>query len=644
MGDRQSNPDQGKKLCKASVPLTNKIGLHARPAVQLTKLANRFSSQIQIRTALDSPWIDAKSIVQVMAAKAPRGALLEIAVNGEDARKALQNLVELIQNNFGEKQADSSEFSVETGHISSRRMAIGKVVFFQKRIIKKRPSDTVETETRLLHESIKATQSALGSLIVNADKDIAEVLEFQLLLIQDRSLIDPALAAITKGFSAHSAWEQILDEQLRHYEELGDPYLRGRTSDLADLKQQVLNHMQDETEALPSLFQDTIVIAEDLSPSDFAVLDQRYCKGIVLKKGTLNSHVALLARSRGIPMLVGLKTVAVEAGTTVILDAVEGRLISSPDQETIADYRRRMETEEKQAKVQQKYLTVKPTLPTGERVYIGINVGTLEDLKLISSDHCDGIGLVRTEFLFNNGLEMAEEEIQFQVYKELVEWAGEKPVIVRTLDAGGDKPIEGLTEKDESNPFLGVRGIRLSLLHEDIFRIQLKALVRASAFGNLKIMLPMVTVPQEFEKAKDLLQEILMQLRSIDPKLKAPPLGIMVEVPSVAMCIEDFDADFYSIGSNDLTQYITACDRGEGKISHLYKGANRAVFDLIKTTIDYGRLTGKQVSLCGDMASQSEYIDALLDMGLRYFSVVPAELARVKAAIADRIENAVEKK
>jgi phosphocarrier protein len=243
MDDSQINSDQKRNLCTATVPLTNKIGLHARPAIQLTKLAKRFSSQIQIRTAPESPWIDAKSIVQVMATKAPKGTLLEIAVNGEDAREALRNLVELIQDNFGENPADASKFSAETGHIASRGMAIGKVVFFQKRIFGERPSDTIETETRLLHESIEAAQSALGSLIENSDKDIAEVLEFQLSLVQDQSLIEPALAAIANGSSAPSAWAQALDEQLRHYEESDDAYFRGRLSDLADLKQQVLNHM-----------------------------------------------------------------------------------------------------------------------------------------------------------------------------------------------------------------------------------------------------------------------------------------------------------------------------------------------------------------------------------------------------------------
>ncbi len=644
MVESQSNSDRKKELRVASVRLTNKIGLHARPAIQLTKLAKRFSSQIQIRTSADSPWIDAKSIVQVMAAKAPQGTELEFAANGRDAREALQSLVALIKDNFGEKPADALKLSTEAGHIASRGLAIGNVVFYQTPVFGERPVGTVETETRLFQQSIETAQSALSATIENAEKDIAQVLEFQLSFIQDRSLIDPTLAAIANGTAAHIAWTQSLNEELRRFQKADDAYFRGRASDLIDLKQHVLGHIYGKKEALPRLFQDAIVIAEDLSPSDFARLDRRYCKGIALLKGSINSHVSLLAKSRGIPMLIGLKTVTAKPDTLVILDAVDGQVIVSPDQKTVDNYRRRKLTAEKRANTQQKYLTINPTMPSGERVYVGLNVGTLEDLKQVSPDHCDGIGLVRTEFLFSNGLGMPDEELQFQVYKKLVEWAGQKPVIVRTLDAGGDKPIEGLTETEESNPFLGVRGIRLSLLNEDIFRIQLKALVRASVFGNLKIMLPMVTVPQEFEKAKNLLQEILVQLRRTDPMLSAPPLGIMVEVPAVAMCIEDFKADFFSIGSNDLIQYVTACDRGESKIAHLYTGANRAVFELIKTTIDHGQRTGQQVSLCGDMASQPDYIDVLLDMGLRHFSVSPHALAQIKAAITDSKENSVDKK
>ena len=640
----QPKVENQQDLRTASVQLTNKIGLHARPAIQLTKLAKRFSSQIQIRTGADSPWIDAKSIVQVMAAKAPKGTLLQIAVKGKDAQEALQNLVELIQNNFGEKPANALQISSESGQIASNGLAIGKAVVYRNRVFGDRPKGTVESETRLFRRSIELVQAAFATLIDNAEKDIAEVLEFQLSLLQDRSLIDPAIAAIATGNSAQDAWAQTLNEQVRTFEETDDAYFRGRASDLKDLKQQVLGHIHGETDPLPPLFQDAIVIAEDLSPTDFARLDWQYCKGIALTEGSKNSHVALLARSRGIPMLVDLKAVSAEPDTLIILDANDGQLIVAPDEVTVATYRRRLETEEKKTRAQKKYLKVYPAMPSGERVYVGLNVGSLEDLKGISPDHCDGIGLVRTEFLFHNGLGMPDEETQLRVYKKLIEWAGEKPVIVRTLDAGGDKPVKGLTEKDENNPFLGVRGIRLSLLNEDVFRIQLKALVRASAFGNLKIMLPMVTIPAEFERAKNLLQDILVQMRRKDPTLAAPPLGIMVEVPAVAMCIEDFDADFFSIGSNDLIQYVAACDRGESKIAHLYTGVNRAVFKLIQSTINHGRRTNKQVSLCGDMASQPDFIDALLDMGLRYFSVSPAALAQVKAAIATRKENAVDDK
>ncbi len=639
MNERQPNPDQSEKLYTATVTLTNKIGLHARPAIQLTKLAKRFSSQIQIKTASNSPWIDAKSIVQVMAAKAPRGTRLEIDVNGDDAREALQSLLDLIQNDFGEKPADTPELETESGHVASRGIAIGKAVMIQHRIHDQRPADSIETESGLLLDSIESVKTALSALIRNADKDIADVLEFQLALVQDKTLIDPALAAIRDGSSAPSAWVQTIDDQLRHYKESDNAYFQGRSSDLADLKQQVLNHLHDETESLPTLSEDTVIVADDLAPSDFAMLDRRYCKGIALKKGSINSHVALVARSRRIPMLVGLQTIAIKADSTTILDAIEGRLIGEPSLEVLAEFRRRMAIEERQIKAQQKYLTAVPTLPSGERIYVDINVGSLDDLKQVSAEHCDGIGLVRTEFLFTGAAKMPDEETQFQAYKKLVEWAGDKPVTVRTLDAGGDKPIAGLSEKNESNPFLGVRGIRLSMLNLDIFRNQLRALVRASTFGNLRIMLPMVTIPGELENARRLLAEILEQLRGSDPKLERPPLGIMVEVPAVALCIDDFDADFFSIGSNDLIQYITACDRGEPKIAHLYRGANRAVFELIRKTIDCGRSAGKPVSLCGDMAAQPDYIDALVDLGLRHFSVSPADLARVKATLCARNEN-----
>jgi phosphotransferase system enzyme I (PtsI) len=334
-----------------------------------------------------------------------------------------------------------------------------------------------------------------------------------------------------------------------------------------------------------------------------------------------------------------LPSTAVTAGSTTILDAIEGRLISTPPKETITDFRRRMEIEDRRIKSQQKYLAVNPTLPSGERIYVEINVGSLNDLEKVTSDHCDGIGLVRTEFLFTGAPDLPDEETQFRAYKALVEWAGDKPVTIRTLDAGGDKPIAGLTEKNESNPFLGIRGIRLSMRNKDIFKVQLRALARASAYGNLRIMLPMITIPRELEEAQKLLTDILQQLREEGSKLEKPPLGIMVEVPAAAMCIDDFNADFFSIGSNDLIQYVTACDRGEPKIAHIYQGANPAIFELIRKTIDCGRSADKQVSLCGDMAAQSDYIGALVDLGLRHFSVSPADLARVKATLSAGNEN-----
>ncbi len=633
MAEPQSRTDRRPDRCRVRVALTNKIGLHARPAIQLTKLAKRFSSRVRIKTSADSPWIDAKSIVQVMAAKAPRGTVLEIEGTGDDAGKACRALAELIRGNFGEQLSATREMPA-TGHIASRGLAIGKVVFFHQRRFGKRSGGTAEQERRLFERSVEAAREVLAALRKNTAEDIAEVLEFQLSLVQDRTFINQTAAAIAAGIPADLAWTQTMDEQIRRYETSKDSYFRERSADLVDLKLQVLAHIHGKSKATPDLPPESVVIADDLSPSDFARIDLRNCTAIVLKRGSLNSHVALLARARRIPMLVGLPTVAAEPGTPVIVDALEGRLIQAPDADTLADYRRRMAQEEARAENERKYLPAVPRMPSGDRVSVGINVGTLEDLQLVSPDHCDGIGLVRTEFLFRGGKGLPDEDTQFRVYRQLVQWAGGKPVIIRTLDAGGDKPVTGLTAEDELNPFLGVRGIRLSLLNENVFRVQLRALLRASAFGNLKIMLPMVTVAKELNRARRLLQEELVRLRSDNPDLTAPPLGIMIEVPAAAMCIDDFSADFFSIGSNDLIQYVAACDRGERRLAHLYSGVDRAVFGLIQTTIDHGRRAQKPISLCGDMASQPEYIGALLEMGLRSLSVSPADLARVKARIS----------
>jgi phosphotransferase system enzyme I (PtsI) len=268
----------------------------------------------------------------------------------------------------------------------------------------------------------------------------------------------------------------------------------------------------------------------------------------------------------------------------------------------------------------------------GVAVGVHINVASPDELASLSPAICDGIGLVRTEFLFSDGL-LPDEQTQYRVYRRLAEWADGKPVTIRTLDAGGDKPVTGLTVAAESNPFLGMRGIRLSLAHREIFAVQLRALARAACHGKIRIMLPMVTVPEELEAARVLLDAELTALKAAGIPAESPPLGIMVEVPAAALAIERFDAAFFSIGSNDLTQYVTAAGRDIAAVADLADPLNPAVLRLIRMVAEHGRTSGHEVCLCGDAGGDPDVIEALLRTGLRSLSVTPAALAATKAAI-----------
>jgi phosphotransferase system enzyme I (PtsI) len=275
------------------------------------------------------------------------------------------------------------------------------------------------------------------------------------------------------------------------------------------------------------------------------------------------------------------------------------------------------------------------------RIAVHLNIAGPSELEAIRPTVCDGIGLVRSEFLFHGAAGLPDEETQLAFYCRIVEWAEGRPVTIRTLDAGGDKPIAGLTIDGESNPFLGVRGVRLSLIRPEVFRVQLRALARAASHGALKIMLPMVTAPAELAAARALLDEELAALAASGVAARRPPLGIMVEVPATALTIEEFDADFFSIGSNDLTQYVTAAGRDIAAVADLADPLNPAVMRLVGMVVAHGRAHGREVSLCGDAGGDPAVIPRLLATGLRSLSVAPAALGRTKAAIASvRLEAA----
>jgi phosphotransferase system enzyme I (PtsI) len=485
-------------------------------------------------------------------------------------------------------------------------------------------------ERQALADALARSQEDLSALSDQAGDDEAEaILAFQIALLEDDGLVAPALLRIDAGDVASQAWSAAIDPEIASYDVAEDSYFRARASDLRDLRDRVLRHLAGETDqTVPS---GVILAADDMPPSTFLATDWQD-GGLVLRRGSPSSHVAILARSRGVPMIVGVDVDRLEHGTDALLDGDAGLLIVDPDANMRASYcqRRAEQSKARQAAGS----SGGPALTaTGELVRVMINVTGLAELGHLDPAHVDGIGLMRTEFLFQGRENLPTEEEQYQIYRRMLEWAAGKPVIIRTLDAGGDKPIAGLTQAGDINPFLGVRGVRLSLRRLDVFRAQLRALARAAVAGNLKVMIPMVTVPEELDRCRTLFRQACDELRREGLEAEMPPLGMMVEVPAAALTIEDFNADFFSIGSNDLIQYAAAASRDEPQLADLAR-PSRAVFGLIGHVVNHANRSGLETSLCGDLAGDPEQVAALLDRGLRTLSVAPGALGPVKAAIA----------
>lgn len=490
-------------------------------------------------------------------------------------------------------------------------------------------------EAAKLHGAIAGAIAAIEKLQANASDDAADILEFQVAMLGDEALAESAFAAIADGAAADAAWTAALDVQIAEYARADDEYFRARASDLSDIRDSVLEHLQGSGNALPPA--GAIYLGEDMLPSRFLACDWSAGGGIALTGGSPSSHVAMLARARGVPMVVGLKLdlAALTSATAALLDGEGGRINLAPSAEATLAFESDVAKASNDAARWAQYLRQAAKTADGERVLTQINVAAPSELDQLDPAICDGIGLVRTEFLFHDQQHLPDETSQYAVYHRIVAWAAGRPVTIRTLDAGGDKPIAGLSMEAESNPFLGLRGIRLSLAYPDIFRVQLRALARAAAAGPLKIMLPMVTLPDEITATAALLDDEVAMLQAAGIPCRRPDLGIMVEVPATALAIERYPAAFFSIGSNDLTQYVTASARDIASVAGLNDTANPAVLRLIGEVAGYGRKSGIDVSLCGDAGGDPRLLPLLLRAGVRNVSMAPKMLARAKSVIAD---------
>jgi phosphotransferase system enzyme I (PtsI) len=522
-----------------------------------------------------------------------------------------------------------------TGRAASPGLAIGPVTVLTVAVESRTAMGDPAQETAALKTAIEGATAELAELVEAVQGEAADILAFQVAMLEDDALAEGAFDAISAGTPADHAWRSALDAEIAGYRSAEDEYFRARIADLVDMRDRVLAHLNgaDKSAAITG---ESIVACDDISPSTFLAADWTRGGAIALAAGSPSSHVAMLARARGAPMVVGLGPLLWDGRTPALalVDGDAGTVIFDPEPETQRLFEHRMDAANA-ARAVADVGRVKPALTAGgRRIAVLLNIVAPEDLVGLDPAICDGIGLVRTEFLFEASQGLPDEETQYAVYRRILDWAEGRPVAIRTLDAGGDKPIAGLTIDGESNPFLGLRGIRLSLSRPEVFRLQLRALARAAVHGALKVMLPMIAIPSEFDRAGVLLDAEVAALRAEGIACIRPPLGIMVEVPAAALRAEEFEAGFYSIGSNDLTQYTMAAARDIGAVADLNDTGNPAVLALISRTVEAGRARGVEVSLCGDAAADTRLTKALLATGLTTLSVSPVAVARLKATIA----------
>ncbi|MGD6848563.1 phosphoenolpyruvate--protein phosphotransferase [Rossellomorea aquimaris] len=508
----------------------------------------------------------------------------------------------------------------------------------------KKNVDNAEQEVSRFQEAIATSKSELEAIRdkarVDLGEDKAQIFEAHLLVLSDPELLTPIEDKVkSENVNAEFALKETADMFVSMFESMDNEYMKERAADIRDVTKRVLSHLLGVQIANPSMVtEEVIVIAEDLTPSDTAQLNREFVKGFTTDIGGRTSHSAIMARSMEIPAVVGTKSItsSVENGDMIIVDGLNGEVHINPTPEVIEEYKKEHARYEEQ-KAEWAKLVDEPTVSKdGEHVELAANIGTPKDLEGVKNHGGEGVGLYRTEFLYMGRDELPSEDEQYEAYKAVLEGMEGKPVVVRTLDIGGDKELPYLNLPKEMNPFLGYRAIRLCLDEQDIFRTQLRALLKASPFGNLKIMFPMISNLQEFREAKAILEEekkaLLENGTNVADHIE---VGIMVEIPSTAVMADVFakEVDFFSIGTNDLIQYTMAADRMNERVSYLYQPYNPAILRLVKMVIDAAHKEGKWAGMCGEMAGDEIAVPILLGLGLDEFSMSATSILRARSQI-----------
>ncbi|WP_125152072.1 phosphoenolpyruvate--protein phosphotransferase [Clostridium rectalis] len=534
------------------------------------------------------------------------------------------------------------------GVSASTGIAIGKALILKELNynIQKNNVENAEKEKEKLNLAIDRAKEQLEKTIKSTKEKLGEekskIFEAHLLMLDDPEFTGAIISKIEGDkINSEYAVKTTSDELAMIFESLDDAYMRERAADIRDISKRLIKILNgDESLSIEDIDQQCIIIANDLTPSDTAQINKDLVLGFGTQIGGVTSHSAIIARSIGIPAVLGvgedIKTI--KENDILILDGDNGNIIVNPAEDVLIQYREKMQEQRKFRETLLKFKEQESITLDNKKVEVVSNIGSIDDAENALKNGAEGIGLFRTEFLYMSKDNLPTEQEQFQAYKEVLEKLNNKPVIIRTLDIGGDKKLTYLPIGEELNPFLGYRAIRLCLDRKDIFKTQLRALLRASVYGNLKIMFPMISNIQELREAKEVLEECKAELRKEKIEFKNDvQVGIMIEIPSAAVSSDILakEVDFFSIGTNDLIQYTIAVDRMNERVSYLYDFFNPAVLKLIKMVIENGHKEGKYVGMCGEMAGNKYLIPLLLGMGLDEFSMSASSILNARRIISE---------
>jgi len=633
--------------------LRNPTGLHARPAKVFVNTAKQFESDIRVKHGEKK--VNAKSAISILTLGVECRGEIQITADGRDEDEALEAIRTAVETGLGEEvkprpepapPADllpqeapvELEEGVLPGVAGAPGIAIGPLFQFrQSEIVPEEEAADPGQERKDLLSAIEAAQAELDQLheeMVNrVGAQEAEIFEAHMALLDDPELVKAALERVDDGLSASKAWHEVTESQAKELATLKSEILAARAADVRDVGRRVLRILVGAEGGRPRLPQEPVVlVAEDLSPSDTVSMDPSRVLGFCTASGGPNSHTAILARALGLPAIVGAGADVLELanGVEVVLDGTSGVLTVDPGDETLTAAREAKRRRQSRRAAALKAAEEPAVTQDGHRVEIVANIGGVMESRQAAERGAEGVGLLRTEFLFLERANAPTEDEQFEAYRDIAQGIGGQPVIVRTLDIGGDKPIPYLPLPAEENPFLGQRGIRLCLGRPVLLRTQLRAILRASQYGSLCIMFPMISDLAELRQAKGLVEEVRRDLG-------VPPLelGIMIEVPSAALMADVLarEVDFFSIGTNDLTQYTMAMDRTHPSLARQADGLHPSVLRLVERTVQGAHAAGKWVGVCGELAADPQAVPILIGLGVDELSVNVPAVPIVKAQV-----------